>query len=128
MERSVSTEVKMKNPGWIGVGVIAGLLAVTSGFSYARYALTKAEVPVTVTREPMRECKGSGENIDCRYVVYTANEVFENRDSWWVLKFNSSDVQGKLRVNGNYCLMVTGFRVGWLSWYRNIVSVREGDC
>ncbi len=57
-----------------------------------------------------------------RFMVWTADETFENTDSWLSWKFNSADVYGKLPVGATCNLDVNGWRVPFLSWNRNILS------
>lgn len=76
----------------------------------------------TVTFEVTSKERVSGDNSS-KYLVFTPNEVFENTDTWWTLKFNSSDLYGKLVVGSTCEAKVSGFRVPFLSWYRNIHSV-----
>ena len=58
-----------------------------------------------------------------RYLVFTEDEVFQNTDSLLMWKFSSSDLYGSLEVGTTYEALVTGWRVPFLSWYRNIVTV-----
>jgi len=60
-----------------------------------------------------------------KYLVFTDGEVYENTDSLWYFKFNSSDVYGSLHEGQKYEAVVYGFRVPFLSWYKNIVSVKH---
>lgn len=57
-----------------------------------------------------------------KYLVFTENEVFENVDSLMKFKFNSSDVYGDLKVGESYTYEVCGWRIPFLSWYRNIIK------
>lgn len=102
----------------IGIGLLAVGLMLGAGYTYR--AATEEIVTTTISGKE-RECISQ----DCRYVVYTTDEVFENRDSWWYLKFNSSDYHNKLVPGKEYRLTVYGFRVGFLSWYRNIVDYEQ---
>lgn len=61
---------------------------------------------------------------DSYYLVFTEEETFRNADSFVFFKFNSSDLQGRLRENQVYELDVYGFRIPLLSSYRNIVDGR----
>lgn len=61
-----------------------------------------------------------------RYLVFSTNEVFQNRDSIWHLKFDSSDIYGGLQAGMTCDFRVNGFRVRFLSAYRNILEVRCG--
>lgn len=57
-----------------------------------------------------------------KYLIFTEKEVFQNSDTWAFLKFNSSDVYGKLKEGATCQLKVNGFRVPFFSMYRNIIS------
>lgn len=59
-----------------------------------------------------------------KYLIYTDNEVYEDTDSVWYFKFNSSDVYSQIEVGKHYNAKVYGLRVPFLSWYKNIVSVQ----
>lgn len=78
---------------------------------------TMQTVELTVT-----EKERVSEGTSSRYLVFTDAEVFENVDNWWVLKFNSSDVYGRLKVGATCSATVSGWRFPLLSWYRNILS------
>ncbi|HHX70455.1 MAG TPA: DUF1523 family protein [Gallicola sp.] len=54
----------------------------------------------------------------------TEDEVFENEDEFIRLKFNSSDVQNKLKVDSTYTVRVIGWRIPFLSTYRNIIEIK----
>lgn len=60
-----------------------------------------------------------------KYLIYTNSEVFENVDSFWAMKWNSSDLYALIQVGDQCSFTVTGFRVSFLSKYRNIL---EFDC
>jgi hypothetical protein len=93
--------------------------------SATTYPLWTQDTFQTVIREKTRECSGSQQSVDCRYMVYTQGEVFSNTDSMMNFKFNSSDVQNDLEVGNEYILRVYGWRVPFLSMYRNILSAKE---
>lgn len=60
-----------------------------------------------------------------KYLVYTKDETFQDTDTIWLLKYNSSDIYGKIDKGATCTFKVTGWRVPFLSWYRNILSA---DC
>ena len=83
----------------------------------------------TVT-DKERVVKQSGNYVSSKYLVFTelqngGTRVFENTDSFLELKFNSSDLQGRLREGRTYEIGTYGWRIPFLSMYENIVSVRE---
>ena len=51
--------------------------------------------------------------------------VFENTDNLFRGKFNSSNIQGQLKMGYTYKLTVVGYRIPFFSWYENIISVAE---
>jgi hypothetical protein len=64
--------------------------------------------------------------VSSKYIVWSKEgDVYENVDSVWFLKFNSSDVQGKLLPDTQVTAKVTGLRFGFFSWYPNIISVKD---
>ena len=58
-----------------------------------------------------------------KYLVFTEAEVFENTDCLLRFKFNSSSLQGALKKQGRYTIVVYGWRIPLFSTYRNIASI-----
>lgn len=96
--------------------VLIGMFVVSPVIAYT----TRAEVDFTV-KDKERICSG-GESGTCKYLVYTDNGVYQNTDSLWYFKFNSSDIYGALDAGTTYRASVYGFRVPFLSWYKNIIE------
>lgn len=106
-------------------GVI-GIFLLMIGVQAVKYS-TVTDVVVTVT-EKERIVESNGKHTTSKYLVFTENEVFENSDDMIpFFKFNSSDIQGKLHVGETYKLTVWGWRINFLSWYRNILNVQPYD-
>lgn len=104
------------------IGIMT-LAALSYSVRYAYVSATTTTVEDTFVRDSERVCNKSGE--DCKYLAFGQNETYENVDEWVFMKYNSSDVN-KVLVKGNTCkLKVHGFRWGWMSWYRNIITA---DC
>ena len=106
----------MKEPKVILTIVFVVLLLVVSLFMV--YG-TQETVSVTVVKT---ERVVSGESS--KYLVFTEDETFKNSDTIWYLKFNSSDIYGRLEP-GEYQFDVYGYRIPLLSSYRNIIEVKE---
>lgn len=105
------------------------LIPVATAIIYVpcyRASLKKAEFTVA-SRE--RVTSGSGEGSRSYYLVWSKEgEVFCVTDSWSFLRFDSSDRYGKLRVGSHVTAQVAGWRVPFLSWYRNVVVIDDaGD-
>ena len=61
-----------------------------------------------------------------KYLVWSEDETFENVDSLFKGKFNSSDLYGKLEIGKTYNCRVYGWRNSFFSMYRNIIECKEG--
>ena len=103
---------------------IIGLLLVLISIYPTIYRMSSETILVTV-KEKERISYGSGDDLSHKFIIYTENEVFENTDSWLFLKFNSTDFQRKLELDGRYIVKVSGWRIPFLSWYRNIVKIEQ---
>jgi len=109
--------------------IILIVLAIMTPFiiSYAFYSLTQDTVTVTVTKSE-RVVKSSpngdgGSNVSSKYLVFSEQEVLENTDCLWAWKWDSSDFYAKIKQDSTYTFKVYGWRVPFLSWHRNIVSI-----
>lgn len=56
------------------------------------------------------------------YRVYTDQGTFRNTDAALFGKFNSGDLQGRLKEDEFFKVKANGWRVPWLSMFRNIIS------
>lgn len=109
---------KDKRVLWIVATLLVTIcMGLSAGFTYA----TAETVTATVTKTE-RITTGSGDTISSKYLVFTTRETFENSDCLWYGKFNSSDIQGRL-TPGTYSMKVYGWRIPFLSSYRNILEV-----
>lgn len=109
--------------------VIIVLLIVLSIFTslYSSFNDTTYEVTITDKERITQPCNGKAKS---KYIVYadsTEGEslVFENTDKLIRGKFNSSNIQGMLKVGNAYKLTVIGVRIPFFSYYQNIIEVEE---
>ena len=100
------------------VGLLLFLLIPGLWLGFPYYTAKRVEITVT---DKERVPKGE----ESYYLVFTEEEVFQNLDSWRRFKVNSSDLQGQLREGGTYLVSVYGWRIPFLSKYRNIVAIRS---
>jgi len=103
--------------------IFAFILLFAIGYSTA-YVKSIQTIEITV-KDKERITSGSGESLSSKFIVYTEDEVFENTDSWLFFKFNSSDFQNKLDRGNTYTVKVAGWRIPFLSYYRNIVKIEN---
>ena len=102
--------------------IIFIILVVGIGLTAAYQYGTVDEVQITVI-EKERIVKTDGEDVTSYYLVFCEDETFKNEDALFHGKFRSSDLQGKLKVGESYKVKVFGWRIGFLSMYRNIVKI-----
>jgi hypothetical protein len=60
-----------------------------------------------------------------KYLVFGEREVYQNTDSFPLLKFRSSDFYRDIEVGKTYRFRVVGWRIPLFSTYRNIVGFEE---
>jgi len=103
----------MKDRGFttILISMFLLLVSISGWYSFG----TVETVDVMVKKSERMSQKGGA-----KYLVFTKNEVFENTDSAWHNKFNSSDFYNELEVGKRYSFKVYGYRMPMFSSYRNI--------
>lgn len=84
---------------------------------------------VTITDKERVTTQLAKDSIDSKYLIYGEDEngktyVFEDTDTLFRGKFNSSDVYGALKKGETYELTVIGFRVHIFNWYENIIDFK----
>ena len=85
---------------------------------------------VTITDKERVTTQVAEGQTDSKYLIYGEDEngktyVFEDTDTLFRWKFNSSDVFGALKEGETYELTVIGFRVHIFNWYENIIDVKS---
>jgi hypothetical protein len=102
------------------------LLIVCLPLSWAYETQTTNIEIGTVTNQYIKRNGWGRTAKDTFFVVIQKNdgekEVFENSDSLFQWKWNSSDFQQELEIGKTYTFKVYGYRVPFLSWFRNIYS------
>jgi hypothetical protein len=102
-------------------GAFAAVLVLSAGVGIYSTSVTRDTLHhVTVTEKERVVSKDTS-----KYLIFTDREVLRNTDSLWLLKFNSSDVYGQIKIGDVCSFQVYGWRVPFLSMYRNIISF---DC
>lgn len=89
------------------------------------FSYNDTEYTITVTdKERVNTSKSS------KYLVFGDDEdgnslVFENTDCLFRGKWNSSNIQGKMKEGNKYKITVVGLRIPFFSEYQNIIQVEE---
>jgi hypothetical protein len=103
--------------GKIVAGVAIG--AVLLAYPIA-YGVSDRDITCTVT-EKDRSSDGEGGSL---YRIYTEEcGVLSNEDSLLQFKWNSADVQSKVKVGETYTFNVNGWRVPFFSSFPNVDTV-----
>ena len=105
------------------IGIVV-VICLSIGLSVGFPLLTQDTCMFTVS-DKERIMDGVGDAATAKYLVFTDKETFENTDCFIWFKFNSSDLQGKLERGKKYKAKVYGWRIPFLSVYRNIVKAKE---
>lgn len=112
----------------VGCGLIVAVMALFLAVSFVGcliYRSTADDVTFTV-EDKERVCDSSSDgDSECRYLIFTDNGTYQVTDSWAFLRFNSSDVYGRLKEGRTYDAEVVGWRLPLLSRYKNIIEADE---
>jgi hypothetical protein len=108
-----------------GIFILFLLLGMIVGGQIYFYRHSSEQITFTVARRE-RVTESSSDSVKSYYLVWSREgEVFEVTDDWAFLTWNSSDRYGQLQEGGIVNAKVAGWRVPFLSWYRNIVEVQS---
>jgi hypothetical protein len=113
----------MKKPVTILITIVV-IIALGFVANWTAPYWTHGSKVVTVTGVTTKRAMIKGQTKDI-YLVFTDDETYENIDSPAYLKFNSSDLQGKLIMTGKFKIEYYGFRVPILSMYKNIIKAEK---
>lgn len=108
--------------------LLVAILLITIGYQ-AIFNFNDMEYTITVT-DKERIYESNGDNSSSKYLVFGDDKngkslVFENTDCLIRGKWNSSNIQGKLKTGNTYQVTVVGYRVPLFSMYQNIIKVEE---
>lgn len=95
------------------------LLIVAVGFLITIPYTTQETLELTVS-EKERIVK----NDNSKYLIFTDKGVFENTDTIFYFKFDSSDIYGEIKEGKTYQAKVYGFRIPIFSMYKNIIEIK----
>lgn len=104
-----------------GILAVAVLGLGTAGIVGAYQALNPTnDVTATVTDKVV---KNDGKSST--YLIFTDKGVYENTDSLVNGKWDSSDVYSEIKIGKTYTFHVRGIRNHFMSWYPNILNVKD---
>lgn len=111
------------------IAISAVIVALAGSCTYGVRNIGYEELTQTkIVRDGERVCSSNSQQVtSCEYRVYTSVDVFSNKDDIIHWKFNSSDVHSEMR-EGRVCdLTVVGWRVRFLSLYKNVIKAECYD-
>ncbi len=116
-EESVDQKILGEEPKWFtwkkkGIAVLIVLVLIFGWFKYGTVKMMDVTIASTDSKDGM-------------FLVFTDEGTFKNVDSWWHLKFKSSDVQGMAAPGSTVTMKVYGLRSGLTSSYKNIISIEK---
>ena len=121
--------IRKKNTRIFFVVIMIAIILVLSIGCQVLFNFNDTEYTITIT-DKERIYTGSGNSSSSKYLVFGDDNngnslVFENTDCFIRGKWNSSNIQGQLKVGNTYKITVIGYRVPFLSWYQNIIKIEE---
>jgi hypothetical protein len=97
--------------------IVGGIAFEISSYTNVNTFEAKVEGKERITEK-------SGDNIESFYLVYTDKGTFKLEDDIFRGNFYSSDVYGKLKQDSTYKFKTSGYRIGFISSYPNIIEVK----
>lgn len=104
--------------------MIAVIFLFGFGLNFAIYKMSNETVTGIYVNDKERIVESDGNSTSSKYLVFTENETFENTDYLLTFKFNSSDIQGRIKPGQTCEFEVVGWRVSFMSMYRNILDAK----
>jgi hypothetical protein len=124
----MNDETTTMTPGQalFGFGCVLFLIVVAGCISMTYYLMIER---LTATIETTYIKKTNSDGPDKFFVVVKKEngeqEVFQNTDSLTLAKFNSADINARLKPGEKIKLKVVGFRSPFLSIFRNVVEIER---
>lgn len=117
-------QIKKTNSLWYDILVVVIVLIVIAG---PEILVSNTYSSYTVTNKEVKNSRKSS-----KYLVFCKDKngetkVLEDTDTWFLLKFNSSDIYGSIEVGKTYTFKTRGIRLRLLSWYPNIYTAIEEE-
>ena len=107
----------------IFIFLVAGFIIGTIGFHMAAYFHTQTFTAKVSGKERITE-QSSKDSFNSYYLIYTDHGTLKLEDDLFRGNFNSSDVYGSLKTDSTYTFQVSGYRIGFISAYPNIIEVK----
>lgn len=97
--------------------IIGGIVFNIKSYTNVNTITVKIEGKERITEQ-------SGNTVNSFYLVYTDKGTFKLEDDLFRGNFYSSDVYGKIKQDSTYTFKTSGYRIGFMSSYPNIIEVK----
>jgi hypothetical protein len=98
--------------------VFLAIIGVSSGYFHTDSIRAKVTGKERVTQMSGKD------NFKSFYLVYTDHGTVKLEDDLFRGNLNSSDVYGSLKEDSTYTFKISGYRIGLLNMYPNIIEVK----
>jgi hypothetical protein len=100
------------------VSIIIGVTVIgITGYANVNMVTVKVEGKERITTQ-------NGKHLESYYLVYTDKGTLKLEDDLFRGNFYSSDIYGKLKQDSTYTFKTSGYRIGFMSEYPNIIEVK----
>jgi hypothetical protein len=100
------------------VSIIIGVTVIgITGYANVNTVTVKVEGKERITTQ-------NGKHLESYYLVYTDKGTLKLEDDLFRGNFYSSDIYGKLKQDSTYTFKTSGYRIGFMSEYPNIIEVK----
>lgn len=97
--------------------IIGGIIFEIKSYNTVNTITAKVEGKERITEK-------NGDQLNSFYLVYTDKGTMKLEDDMFRGNFYSSDVYGKIKQDSTYTFKTSGYRIGWMSSYPNIIEVK----
>jgi len=101
------------------MGIIIVIAVLVGGLIYPVFYVQSEETITVAVKEKERVASRNSS----KYLIFCRVEVFECTDSLLFWKWDSSDIYGSLERGHAYRVRVVGWRLPFMSMYRNILEI-----
>jgi len=112
----------------MGVAGLVALGIIWVGFEIVRPHVTHEAITGTEVRRIDKDGLGPLPSVDVQF-IYTADQAYQNRDSWWWLKKNSDNLYRDAKtIEGTedpVWIVYNGARSTPLDWWGNIIGMGQ---
>ena len=121
--------IRKKNTRTFFVVIMIAIILVLLIGQEVIFNFNDTKYTITIT-DKERIYTGSSGSSSSKYLIFGDDQngnslVFENTDCFIRGKWNSSNIQGQLKVGNTYKVTVVGYRIAFFSMYQSIIKIEE---